>query len=73
MHQLRTTIITSTNEDTPVSLNVTTNDTDLDGTIVLTTDLNPATSGIQTTFTVANQGTYTVDNLGVTRYTSCKL
>ncbi|WP_397446188.1 CshA/CshB family fibrillar adhesin-related protein [Polaribacter sp. R77954] len=61
---------TTTDEDTPVSLNVTTNDTDLDGTIdVATVDLDPATPGIQTTFTVANEGTYTVDNLGVVTFT----
>ncbi|MBP4138553.1 Ig-like domain-containing protein [Flavobacterium geliluteum] len=60
----------STDEDTPVTINVTTNDTDLDGTIdVATVDLDPATAGIQTTFTVTGQGTYTVDNTGVVTFT----
>jgi len=60
----------TTNEDTPVSFNVTTNDTDIDGTVdVATVDLDPATAGRQTTFTVAGQGTYTVDNLGIVTFT----
>jgi CshA-type fibril repeat protein len=58
----------STNEDTPISFNVASNDAD--GTIdVATVDLDPATAGIQTSFTVANEGTYTVDNLGVVTFT----
>ena len=61
---------TTTNEDTPVTINVTTNDTDVDGTIDVTTvDLDPATIGIQTTFTVVGQGTYTVANTGVVTFT----
>ncbi|HEY6913249.1 MAG TPA: Ig-like domain-containing protein, partial [Paludibacter sp.] len=49
----------TTNEDTPVTFNVTTNDTDIDGNInVSTVDLDPATSGIQTSFTVSGEGTY---------------
>ncbi|MDR7212741.1 Ig-like domain-containing protein, partial [Flavobacterium piscis] len=61
---------TSTNEDTPVTINVTTNDTDVDGTIdVATVDLDPATAGIQTTFTVTGEGTYTVDNTGTVTFT----
>ena len=41
-----------TNEDTPVTIAVTANDTDIDGTIdVATVDLDPATAEIQTTFT----------------------
>ncbi|SHF89870.1 gliding motility-associated C-terminal domain-containing protein [Flavobacterium segetis] len=60
----------TTNEDTAVTLNVTTNDTDVDGTINATTvDLDPATAGIQTTFTVTGEGTYTVNNLGVVTFT----
>ncbi|MCK7460620.1 MAG: cadherin-like domain-containing protein [Sphingobacterium sp.] len=55
----------TTNEDVATTINVTTNDTDADGTInAATVDLNPATAGIQTTFTVTGQGTYTVDALG---------
>ncbi|WP_397446185.1 Ig-like domain-containing protein [Polaribacter sp. R77954] len=62
--------VVSTPEDTPAIVNVTTNDTDVDGTIdVATVDLDPATPGIQDTFTVANEGTYTVDNLGVVTFT----
>jgi CshA-type fibril repeat protein len=58
------------NVDTVATFNVTTNDTDVDGTIdVATVDLDPATAGIQTTFTVASEGTYTVDNLGVVTFT----
>ncbi|MBS7229463.1 tandem-95 repeat protein, partial [Flavobacterium psychroterrae] len=60
----------TTNEDTAVTINVTTNDSDVDGTIdVATVDLDPATPGIQTTFTVTGQGTYTVNNLGVVTFT----
>ncbi|WP_394775345.1 tandem-95 repeat protein, partial [Flavobacterium sp.] len=62
--------VISTNEDTAVTINVTTNDTDVDGTIdVATVDLDPATPGIQTTFSVTGQGTYTVNNLGVVTFT----
>ncbi|MEY5001946.1 MAG: hypothetical protein RLZZ211_1982 [Bacteroidota bacterium] len=58
----------TTNEDSPVSFNITNNDTDLDGTIdVNTVDLNPSTPGIQTTFTNA-QGTWTVTG-GVVTFT----
>ncbi len=60
----------TTNEDTPVTINVTANDTDPDGTIdVATVDLDPATAGIQTTFSVTGQGTYSVDALGVVTFT----
>ena len=60
----------TTNEDTPVSFNVTSNDIDSDGTIdVSTVDLNPLTAGRQTTFTVSGQGTYTVNNSGVVIFT----
>ena len=58
------------NEDTVVTINVTTTDSDVDGTIdVATVDLDPATAGIQSTFTVAGEGTYTVNNLGVVSFT----
>jgi len=60
----------TTIEESPVSFNVTTNDYDTDGTVnVATVDLDPATSGIQTTFTVMNQGTYSVNSLGVVTFT----
>ena len=60
----------TTNEDTPVTIAVTVNDTDVDGTIdVATVDLDPATTGIQTTFTVVDEGTYTVDALGIVTFT----
>ena len=62
--------VASTNEDTPVTFNVLTNDTDPDGTInVATVDLDPSTAGIQTTFTVAGQGTFTVSNTGNVTFT----
>ncbi|MGZ9677418.1 Ig-like domain-containing protein [Flavobacterium sp. GNP001] len=60
----------TTDEDIPVTINVTTNDTDTDGTIdVATVDLDPATVGVQNTFTVAGEGTYTVTNLGLVTFT----
>jgi gliding motility-associated-like protein len=60
----------TTNEDTPVTINVTTNDTDVDGTInVSTVDLDPTTAGIQTTWSVAGEGSYNVDALGVVTFT----
>ncbi|MCK7460626.1 MAG: hypothetical protein MZU84_00310 [Sphingobacterium sp.] len=67
--------ITTKNEAT-LSHNVTINDTDVDGTInAATVDLDPATAGIQTTFTVAGQGTYTVDASGEVNdlHPGCKL
>jgi gliding motility-associated-like protein len=60
---------TSTAEDTPVSLNVVSNDTDEDGTInVATVDLNTSTGGIQATNTTA-AGTFTVNASGVVTFT----
>jgi VCBS repeat-containing protein len=60
----------TTTEDTPISFNIVSNDTDVDGTIDATTvDLDPATSGIQTTLTVSGQGTYTVNTSGVVTFT----
>jgi gliding motility-associated-like protein len=59
-----------TNEDAAVTFNVTTNDTDVDGTIAVgTVDLNTGSVGIQNTFTVINEGTYAVNNLGELTYT----
>lgn len=58
----------ATNEDTPVSVNVTNNDTDIDGTInVSSVDLDPGTAGIQTSVTVSS-GIFTV-SAGVVEYT----
>jgi len=49
----------TTNEDSPLSINVITNDTDPDGTINgATIDLNPSAAGIQNTITTA-AGTFT--------------
>lgn len=49
----------------PVTLAVTANDTDTDGTLNLATvDLEPDTSGRQTTLTVPSQGTFVADNAG---------
>ncbi|MFH6964857.1 Ig-like domain-containing protein, partial [Flavobacterium plurextorum] len=57
-------------EDTVVTIDVTANDTDVDGTIdVASVDLDPATAGIQTTFSVTGQGTYSVDNSGIVTFT----
>jgi gliding motility-associated-like protein len=56
----------STNEDTPVIINVVSND--LGSVSASTVDLDPATSGIQTTFTNA-QGVWSVDALGNITFT----
>jgi gliding motility-associated-like protein len=59
----------STNEDTPVSFNITTNDTDVDGTInAASVDLDPSTAGVQSTFTNAS-GSWSVNSSGVLTYT----
>ncbi len=61
---------TLTQIDTPVSLAVTANDTDSDGTVdAATVDLDPSTAGQQTTFTIAGQGTMTVDGSGTVTFT----
>ncbi len=58
-----------TNEDTPVTFSLTANDTDADGTIDVTTvDLDPSTTGVQSTFTNA-QGIWSVDALGNVTFT----
>lgn len=60
----------TTSLNTPVSFNITGNDTDSDATInASTVDLDPNTAGIQTTFTVAGQGTFTVDSTGKVTFT----
>jgi CshA-type fibril repeat protein len=56
--------------NTPVTLTVTANDTDSDGTVdVATVDLDPVTAGQQTTFAVAGQGTFTADGSGNVTFT----
>ncbi len=52
----------TTPEDTPVTFNITVNDTDTDGVIDPgTIDLNPGLPGQQTSYTVPGQGTFTVN------------
>ncbi|MET4105833.1 T9SS type A sorting domain-containing protein [Hymenobacter sp. UYP22] len=53
--------------NTAVSFNVTTNDTGTKD--AATVDLDPNTAGIQTTKTVAGQGTFTVNNAGLVTFT----
>lgn len=54
-----------TEQDIPISFNVTTNDTDSDGVIVVSTvDLDPSTIGQQTFFAVSGEGSYVVDSNG---------
>ena len=54
--------IITTLEDTPVTFNVISNDTDADGAIALgTIDLDPLTSGRQTTLTITGQGTFSLN------------
>ncbi|WP_426489650.1 T9SS type A sorting domain-containing protein [Hymenobacter sp. 102] len=53
--------------NTAVSFNVTTNDTGAKD--VATVDLDPNVAGIQTSKTVAGQGTFTVDNTGQVTFT----
>ncbi|MBT1706571.1 Ig-like domain-containing protein, partial [Chryseosolibacter indicus] len=58
----------TTNEDVATTLNVTTNDTDVDGTIdAASVDLDPSTSGTQTTY--SSNGSWSVDNTGLVTYT----
>ncbi|WP_281323412.1 DUF7507 domain-containing protein [Flavobacterium aestivum] len=57
-----------TDENVSVTLNVCTNDSDVDGSIdVATVDLDPNTVGIQTSLTT-NQGKWSVDNLGIVTF-----
>ncbi|KAA5824564.1 tandem-95 repeat protein, partial [Algibacter amylolyticus] len=59
----------STEPDTDAVINVTNNDSDPNGTIDVTTiDLDPATPGQQTTFTVPGEGTYTVNPDGTVTF-----
>lgn len=58
-----------TNEDVPAVFSVTTNDTDVDGTInTATVDLDPSTAGIQNTRTTAS-GSWSVNASGVVTFT----
>lgn len=58
-----------TNEDTPASISVLVNDSDVDGTLNgASVDLDIATAGIQSTITVTG-GTYTVNGSGVVLFT----
>jgi CshA-type fibril repeat protein len=63
--------VATTPEDTPVTINILSNDSDIDGSLdPATIDLDPNTSGIQTTFTVPGQGTFTVNTTtGVVTFT----
>jgi CshA-type fibril repeat protein len=57
--------------NTPVTLNVPNNDTASTGTSLALTDidLDPSTPGIQSTFTVTGQGTFTTDPTGKVTFT----
>lgn len=60
----------TTNQNTPLSMNILTNDVNVDGTInANSVDLDPNTPGQQTTLTVPGQGTYTVNSSGVLTFT----
>ncbi|MFD2037350.1 choice-of-anchor L domain-containing protein, partial [Belliella marina] len=60
----------TTDLDTPVTFNITDNDTDSDGNIVPSTvDLDPSTPGQQTSMIVPGVGTYTVDASGNVTFT----
>ncbi len=59
----------NTAEDSPVTFNVTNNDTDVDGTVDdATVDLDVATIGIQNSFTTA-EGSWTVNSSGDVTFT----
>ena len=61
---------TNTSKGQAVTFSITENDSDTDGTLELgTVDLDPSTAGRQNTLTVANEGTYTVDNAGKLTFT----
>jgi hypothetical protein len=60
----------TTLEDTPITFSLTNNDSDVDGTLNLASlDLDPNTPGVQTTFTVAGQGTFVRDGSGNVTFT----
>ena len=59
----------TTTEDNPITINVLSNDSVAGSTInVASVDLDPATAGLQNTFAIAGQGTFTVDTLGVVTF-----
>ncbi len=61
---------TLTQLNTPVTVDVTTNDTDTDGNIdTATVDLDPSAAGQQNTFPVAGQGTFSDDGAGNVTFT----
>ena len=61
---------TNTSKGQAVTFSITENDSDTDGTLeIATVDLDPSTAGRQNTLTVANEGTYTVDNAGNLTFT----
>ncbi|MCX6244304.1 MAG: Ig-like domain-containing protein, partial [Bacteroidetes bacterium] len=52
----------TTPEDTPVTIAILSNDSDIDGSLdPATIDLDPSTPGIQTSYTVPGQGTFVVN------------
>ena len=56
--------------DTPVTLSVIANDADTDGSIdAASVDLDPATAGRQTTFAIAGEGVFSVDDAGNATFT----
>jgi gliding motility-associated-like protein len=59
----------STNEDTPVSFNIVTNDADDESINASTVDLDPSQNGRQTSIDVDDVGVFTVDNAGVVTFT----
>jgi large repetitive protein len=60
----------STPEETPVTFNILSNDSDIDSAIdPATIDLNPATPEEDKTIEVPGQGTFTVDNAGNVTFT----
>ncbi|MCX6244735.1 MAG: tandem-95 repeat protein, partial [Bacteroidetes bacterium] len=61
----------TTNEDTPVTINILSNDSDIDGVLdPATIDLDPLTPGVQTTYTVPGQGTFVVNPItGIVTFT----
>jgi len=57
-------------EDKSVTINVVANDVDADGTIaVATVDLDPLSTGLQTTYNVADKGIFSVSAEGVVTFT----
>ncbi|SKB82258.1 tandem-95 repeat protein [Daejeonella lutea] len=62
----------TTAENVAVTVNILANDTDANGNNTINTatvDLDPSTGGRQNSFTVAGQGSYTVNNAGVVTFT----